>query len=326
MEIFITYSRSAQTQVLSLVKDLEELGHHVWFDHDLSGGQRWWDNILARIRACEIYVFAITQEALDSTACIRELKYAEALQKSPLPVIMNAGISMAMVPRYLSNMQYIDYSNSNEKSSVFALVKAISNVPASPALPEPLPEPPAVPISYLDTLKEKIDSRNLDRRDQIALVRDLRSKLDDPQVKKEDIIGLLKKLRNHDDMLASIGSEIDEIINKASSEIKTQPVSSPKPRDEQVKSHTEPIPAVPPAASYINQGAKPAANTNVVTNTEKKWSGGAMVGLVIGSLVIPLVGIIAGIIGLATGITASQSVTLLILGVVMAIVYASAYM
>jgi hypothetical protein len=325
MEIFITYSRSGQTQVVSLVKDLEELGHNVWFDHDLSGGQRWWDNILTRIRACQIYIFAISQEALDSTACIRELKYAEALQKSPLPVIMNAGISMAMVPRYLSNMQYIDYSNSNDKSSVFALVKAINNLPASPALPDPLPEPPAVPISYLDTLKEKIDTRNLDRRDQISLVRDLKDKLNDPQVRKEDITVLLKKLRNHDDLLASIGKEIDEIINEANSDIRMQasaPASTPQP--EQIKS--EPIPPSPAqAAPIINQQAKSAANTNAIAKKENKWSPGAMIGLVIATVIIPFVGIIAGIIGVATGVTAGQSVVLIVIGVVMAIIYSLAF-
>ena len=75
MKVFITYSRSSKDPVVSLVEDLEELDHQVWFDHVLSGGQSWWDNILNQIRDCEIYIFALTQESLDSTACMRELKY-----------------------------------------------------------------------------------------------------------------------------------------------------------------------------------------------------------------------------------------------------------
>src|SRR5215510_2398525 len=105
MNIFITYSRSSKEPVISLVKDLEELGHDVWFDHELNGGQSWWDNILANIRSCQIYIFALTKEALDSVACRRELDYAKALQKSSLPVLLENDISMAIVPRYLSNVQ-----------------------------------------------------------------------------------------------------------------------------------------------------------------------------------------------------------------------------
>ncbi len=177
MKVFITYSRSSKNSVQSLVEDLEELDHEVWFDHALSGGQSWWDNILHQIRDYEVYIFALTQDSLDSTACIRELKYAESLQKPLLPILMDTGISMAMAPRYLSNVQYVDYSNSNDKNAVLALIKAIKNLATTPALPEPLPDPPPIPISYLDTLKEKVDAHLLDKKDQIELIRNLKDKI-----------------------------------------------------------------------------------------------------------------------------------------------------
>lgn len=54
------------------VRDLEEMGQNVWFDHDLSGGQVWWDQILDRIRQCELFVFLLSSTSLDSTGCQSE--------------------------------------------------------------------------------------------------------------------------------------------------------------------------------------------------------------------------------------------------------------
>ena len=43
--IFISYNREDEDKTKALVDDIEELGHTVWFDHELSGGQKWWDTI-----------------------------------------------------------------------------------------------------------------------------------------------------------------------------------------------------------------------------------------------------------------------------------------
>jgi hypothetical protein len=43
-KIFISYSRESEAKAKSLVDDFESLGHDVWFDRELSGGQAWWDH------------------------------------------------------------------------------------------------------------------------------------------------------------------------------------------------------------------------------------------------------------------------------------------
>lgn len=53
----------------------------------------------------------------------------------------------------------------------------------------------------------------------------------------------------------------------------------------------------------------------------EKWGTGAMVALVIGSIIIPLIGIIFGIIGLTKEEKREQGVTLLVIGIIMVIVY-----
>lgn len=311
MKIFVTYSRSSQQEVASLVKDLEELGHEVWFDRDLSGGQSWWNNILSQIRDCEIYVFAIAKDAIDSTACIRELKYAEALGKAPLPVLIKNDVSMALAPRYISNVQYADYTKSDQKNAIIDLIKSLKGIKPTTSLPDPLPEPPEIPISYLDTLKEKVDAPKMSRNEQISLVKTLQSKLDDPQVDHQDIRHLLERLRKHDDLLFATAKDIDALLKRT-----TVPPPKQKIRPDDVKKPDSDFKSSP-----SNVDKKPEQNRTVVNkDSTQPWNIGLVILLGIGTLCLPFIGIIAGIIALNTKENKTAGAILLILGILMGIV------
>ena len=77
-KIFLSYNRKGAALVEGLIEDLEELGHDVWFDQELSGGVDWWDRILTEIRGRDLFVLVLTKESLDSLACKREWGYAAA--------------------------------------------------------------------------------------------------------------------------------------------------------------------------------------------------------------------------------------------------------
>jgi TIR domain len=53
LNVFISYERESKRLVGPLADDIKVLGHTVWFDQELSGGQAWWDQILAQVRSCE---------------------------------------------------------------------------------------------------------------------------------------------------------------------------------------------------------------------------------------------------------------------------------
>ncbi len=315
MKIFVTYSRSTQREVMSLVKDLEELGHEVWFDKDISGGQSWWDNILGQIRDCEIYVFAIAKDSIDSTACLRELKYAEALGKAPLPVLIKNDVSLALAPRYISNTQYADYTKSDQKDTIIYLIKSLNAITPTTSLPDPLPEPPEIPISYLDTLKEKVDAPTMTRNEQIGLVKTLQSKLDDPQVNREDIIHLLKRLRKHDDLLFATAKDIDALLER--NPVTSQP--KPKPKPEEVK--TPKSDPRPPHSSNIHN--RPVQGQPVLKkdSTNQQWNAGLVVLLGVGTLCVFPIGIIAGIIAINTKENKTAGYFLLGLGIIMGILF-----
>jgi hypothetical protein len=213
-QIFICYSRHNQDIIRTLSQDLEELGHTVWYDRELSGGQIWWDQILNKIRQCDVFVLALAQEALDSHACKLEYTYASSLGKTLLPVLVADGVSMNLLPPVLSKIQHLDY-RIQDKKTAFTLVKTFQKIPPSKDLPDPLPAPPEVPVSYLGNLNAQIETAStLNFQEQTALVFKLRERLREVE-SPDDVLDLLRKFRKRDDLLAKVAGEIDAILADA---------------------------------------------------------------------------------------------------------------
>ena len=49
MRLFISYARSDVARVQELHDNLTGAAHEVWFDREMRGGSRWWDEILRQI-------------------------------------------------------------------------------------------------------------------------------------------------------------------------------------------------------------------------------------------------------------------------------------
>jgi hypothetical protein len=220
--VFVSYSRHNLKPVMQLVHDLNAVGVDTWHDQALTTGKRWWDDILANIRECDIYVFALSPESLDSEACRSELGYAEKLCKPILPVRVSGDISLDLLPHPLNEIQVTD-CRSGEKESCFALVKSIMSTPLSPALPDPLPAPPPVPISYLSTLNDRIASTEpLSSQEQITLLFELEEELREGRSPAE-VHDLLLRLKRRDDLLAKIATKIDAALKSLGDNSTAQP-------------------------------------------------------------------------------------------------------
>ena len=127
---------------------------------------------------------------------------------------------------------------------------------------------------------------------------------------------MLQRLRKHDDLLASVATEIDELLSE-----------TPKPS---VQNIVEPSTQNEPTkTSNLHSGSTAGEKFKHLVHPireftqKKKWSSGVITGLVITTLIFPIIGILGGIIGLFSGASGNQSVTLIILGIIMAIIYAS---
>jgi hypothetical protein len=212
--IFLSYSRQNQAQVRALAEDIEALGHQPWMDEALSGGQVWWDQILERVRASDVFLSTVAPESLKSEACRRELAYAMSLGKPVVPVLVADGVSPNLLPPQLASLQLIDHRGSNRESAL-QLGRVFTNLPPTQPLPDPLPAAPQAPLSYLGTLTERIDSdQPLDLEAQSTLLVDIKRALRDPE-SAEDGRTLLLQFRRRRDLFAVIAEELDELLRSA---------------------------------------------------------------------------------------------------------------
>lgn len=222
---FISYCRESQEKARSLAQDLEALGHQAWFDQELTGGQAWWNLILTEIQKCDIFAFALDPESLNSPACKREYAYAFNLRKSILPVLVADGVSIDLLPSALAQIHYVDYRR-EDKQAFRSLAKALTALPPSLTMPDPMPEPPPAPISYLGGLREQVEAQGaLSFEEQTGLVLRLKHGLREAK-DAEDVRTLLRLFRSRDDLYARVAEEIDTLLVAT-----PLPPVAPKPSD-----------------------------------------------------------------------------------------------
>ena len=207
--VFISYCRNNSDIVKLLVTDLRDVGFNVWYDQNLSGGQKWWEQILAGIRDCDVFIFALSPWSLDSEACKSELEYVARLNKHILPLQVAEGVNLKLLPSPLNEFQVTHYRQHDTQASFRALVKSINIAPPTPPLPYPLPDPPPLPVTRIDTLKQRLDSREpLGYKSQLYLVSELEKELKkDPSARD-----LLLRLKTRDETLAKIAIKIDSAL------------------------------------------------------------------------------------------------------------------
>src|SRR5260221_11753141 len=134
MRIFIRYRSKKRSLVETQANDLEALGHEVWFDKELSGGQVWWDQILGAIRDCELCISALTPQSLESYPCRLEYTYAAAVNKAVLPMMLDS-VDTAILPKALASLQIVDYRAADKQSSI-KLSRALTKLPSLRQLPD----------------------------------------------------------------------------------------------------------------------------------------------------------------------------------------------
>lgn len=207
---FLSYARADVDRVAAIERRLRQMDYEVWIDRELKGGQSWWDEILAQIRSCDVFVAIVSPASLDSKACARERHYANDLRKPLLPVAI-AAASQA-VPSELTRVQMVDYSTPGEDAA-FTLVSALAATPPAPPLPDPLPPEPEVPLSYLAAFVDMAsDPEPLTRSDQLDILNDLEPGLRAADLdEREGAWHVLALLEGRPDLYADTQRRIDRL-------------------------------------------------------------------------------------------------------------------
>jgi tetratricopeptide (TPR) repeat protein len=149
MKLMISYSRQDSIEVYRIEKELQGR-HSVWIDKAIIGGQQWWESILTAIDAAECILVMLSRDAVESIFCQEELKYAVALNKPIIPVMLR----LCTFPESLNNRQtqYIEAPklNNDHDRIMREIVESLAEMRdsirnGSYPLSDPLPKRPPVP-------------------------------------------------------------------------------------------------------------------------------------------------------------------------------------
>lgn len=210
-KFFVSYARQNKRVIDELVGDLRILGFETWVDSALRGGQDWWQVILSQIADCDAFIAIVSRDALNSEACRREFDWAEALGKPVLPVAVEP-VPRALPGRY-SRRQIVDYSQPGQRAAL-TLAGGLSALPRAPSLPDPLPDPPNAPLSYLTDLVDQVGQSDfLDQEQQREIVHQLEKALHsvDPD-ERQGARDVLERFRSRGDVGGDVHRMATELM------------------------------------------------------------------------------------------------------------------
>jgi len=225
MWLFISYSRKDESAVRELISDLERAHLSAWHDQELRGGDPWWQDILRRIRQCDVFVFVMSQDSLASKPCLAELSYARALGLPILPVQVGPVGTLRLTP--VADLQVIDYRERTLAKGLALLDAVQESVTERGPLPDPLPKPPPVPFEYLLRLGTAIGAAQLTPDQQGDFIHQLRECLEteEDEGAKEDARELLRALRRRPDITYRNAGAVDKLLaDLAPSDTDTQEI------------------------------------------------------------------------------------------------------
>ena len=169
LSIFVSYKRDDQKQMEQIITLLRKMGHDVWYDQHISGGQKWWDKILEEIRNATLFMTAISPLYLESYPCQLEYQYAHALHKRILPIEIIPIGDYRVLPTQLQEYNIIQAYQVNS-TLVDKLNNGFLNLKPVIPMPDPLPTPPPAPISELSKLNERIQTEELGGMNEQMLI------------------------------------------------------------------------------------------------------------------------------------------------------------
>lgn len=213
MGLFLSYSSRDRTDLEGLLSALHRGHEDVWFDDELGGGEVWWQAILERIRGCEVFVFALSNNALQSKPCLTELRYAQELGKPVIPIQIGPVESLRVTP--LAAVEAIDFRTPTVDSGIRLMTAVQDARERVRPLPSPLPDEPPVPFAYLMRLATAVVEAEISPQEQADLFGQIRTALgedgDDPATRR-DIAQLVQTLRAHPDATDATKTEADHLL------------------------------------------------------------------------------------------------------------------
>ena len=107
--IFISYSRSDESTVDELVKQLEAAGHSVWIDREaIRGGEQWRERIVEAIDKLDVLLLILSSSSVGSDNVRTEIDLAKESSKKVIPVEIQPVKIPSSMRFQLAGLQHIN--------------------------------------------------------------------------------------------------------------------------------------------------------------------------------------------------------------------------
>jgi len=120
MKIFVSYARVDKPFCIRIVETLH--AHDIWYDQRLYAGQHWWKEIMRRLDWCDIFVYLLSPDSVNSMYCQKELEVARRLNRPILPILID---SKTEIPATLEDFQYLDMTSNLTADNVAMLLNSV---------------------------------------------------------------------------------------------------------------------------------------------------------------------------------------------------------
>jgi TIR domain len=123
--LFVSYARNDSDRVYPIVRKLQQAGASLWIDQRLVLGDQWLDELEQRLNHCHGVLAFVSSSFVESRYCGREIRYADALQRTILPVLLSHMELTGGLRFILQQLQRIILSPQGEIDPILAAIEKL---------------------------------------------------------------------------------------------------------------------------------------------------------------------------------------------------------
>ena len=128
-EIFVSYSREDQAQVLSIVEKLRERGLNIWIDQEgIHGAKLWSQEIVNAIENSKVFILFASAKAFHSKNVTKELALASESDKHILPIFIEDAEIPAAMKYQLAGIQHLAHEKGQSAQTTDNILSTLGNL------------------------------------------------------------------------------------------------------------------------------------------------------------------------------------------------------
>ena len=137
-EIFASYSREDQSQVLPIVDKLREKGLNIWIDQEgIHGAKLWSQEIVNAIESSKVFILFASAKAFLSKNVTKELALASESDKHILPIFIEDAEIPAAMKYQLAGIQHLVHEKEQTEQTADNILRTLGNLDIQSAEPQP---------------------------------------------------------------------------------------------------------------------------------------------------------------------------------------------